>query len=65
MTKKQKAAKRRKKPLVKWIVNIDMRWSDDYNVMARTEGEANRKAWAKFKRLCSKKNFNFSPEKCT
>ena len=41
--------KRRKPPIVDWTVNVDVKWSTDVRVKARTAGEAKRKAWAKYK----------------
>lgn len=38
-------------------VNIDMKWSEEKLIKAKTAGEAKRKAWAAFKRRCPKRNF--------
>lgn len=54
---------KKKKPIVEFEVNIDMTWSQTYRVKARTAGEANRKAWAKFKARPPKKNFDFLTDK--
>lgn len=34
-----------------YLVNVDMRWSIDYEVKACSETEAKRLAWEKFKRI--------------
>lgn len=38
-------------------VNVDMKWSTDYVIKAKTTGEAKKKAWARFKRACPRKLF--------
>lgn len=40
-----------------YSVNIDMKWSMDYEVKACSESEAKRIAWEKFKKNLPKKNF--------
>ena len=37
-----------KKSPIKWIVNVDLKWSYDITVNARSEAEAKRIAVAKF-----------------
>ena len=34
-----------------------MKWSEEYTINAKSAAEAKRKAWAKFKKRCPKKNF--------
>lgn len=50
--------KKSKKPTKIYIVNIDMKWSEDIDVRAKTAGEAKRKAWAIFKKKLPRKNFD-------
>lgn len=38
---------KRKKPIKDYVVNVDMKYSIDYHVKARTAGEAKKKAWNK------------------
>lgn len=33
-----------------YLVNIDMKWSEEYSIKAKTEAEAKKKAWEKFKK---------------
>lgn len=54
---------KKKKPIVEFEVNIDMTWSQTYRVKARTTGEANQKAWEKFKTRPPKRNFGFLTDK--
>lgn len=43
----------------KFVVNINMTWSEDVKVTAKTASEARKKAWAKFAKRVPKKNFTF------
>lgn len=43
-------------------VNIDMVWSMDYVVKAKTKSEAKKKAWDKFKKNPPKKIFRIEPQ---
>lgn len=52
-----------KKEAVIFIINIDMKWSEDIHVKARTAGEAKAKAWKKFKSRLPRKNFDISADK--
>lgn len=53
--------KAKKRPLKNYSVNVDMKWSIDVRVTARTESEARKKAWKKFKP--SRKNFELLADK--
>lgn len=46
-----------------YLVNVDMRWSMDYEVKACSETEAKRLAWEKFKKNPPKKCFEISADK--
>jgi hypothetical protein len=50
------------KKVKKYTVNIDMTWSEDVKVTAKTEAEARRKAWEKFKKRVPRKNFSLSAD---
>jgi hypothetical protein len=39
-----------------------MRWSNDYQVTAKSEAEAKKKAWAKFKARTPKKLFDLQAD---
>lgn len=43
-----------------FTVNINMTWSEDVRVSAKTKAEAKKKVWDKFKKSVPKKNFDFS-----
>lgn len=45
-----------------FTVNIDMTWSEDIKVKAKTKAEARRLAWEKFKKKLPKKNFTISED---
>lgn len=45
-----------------FTVNIDMRWSEDIKVKAKTKAEARKIAWEKFKKRLPKKNFTISED---
>ena len=47
----------------KYRVNIDMTWSEDINVSAKSMTEAKNKAWEKFKNKIPKKNFTLLADK--
>lgn len=47
----------------KYIVNIDMKWSIDYAVMADSEAEAKKVAWEKFRKSLPKKSFEILADK--
>lgn len=51
------STKKRKLKIKHYTVNVDMKWSNDYIVKAKTEGEARRKVWEKFKKNPPKKCF--------
>lgn len=40
-------AAKKKRPVKDYVVNVDMKYSIDYRVKARTVGEAREKAWKK------------------
>jgi hypothetical protein len=44
-------------------VNVDMTWSEDYTVKAKTLAEAKKKAWQRFKNRPPKKNFTLMADK--
>lgn len=46
-----------------YLVNVDMRWSIDYEVKACSETEAKRLAWEKFKKNLPKKCFEILADK--
>lgn len=48
--------KRKKPPIVDWEVNIGMNVTEDVHVKARTESEARKKAWGKWR--AKKKHFD-------
>ena len=51
----------KKKPRIKtYSVNIDMVWSQEYSVKARTAAEARQKAFERFKKRTKKKDFNIN-----
>lgn len=54
--------KKSKKPSKLYRVNVDMKWSDDIVVKAKTAGEARKKAWAQFKRRCPRKLFELNAD---
>ena len=45
-----------------YSVNVDMRWSMDYEIKACSETEAKRLAWEKFKKNPPKKCFEISAD---
>lgn len=47
----------------KFVVNIDMKWSEDIHIKAKNMAEAKKKAWNKFKKRCPKKNFEILADK--
>jgi len=47
---------------MKYAVNIDLKFSQDFEVEATSEADAKRKALEKFKRDTPKKDFSFAVE---
>lgn len=41
----------------KYLVNIDMKWSQEYSIKAGSASEAKKKAWEKFKNKLPKNSF--------
>lgn len=46
-----------------YTVNIDMKWSIDYNIKASSIAEARKLAWERFKKNPPKKLFELSADK--
>ncbi len=46
-----------------YTVNIDLVWSQDFTVSAKTEAEARKKAWKRFKRYPHKKDFRIEADR--
>lgn len=46
-----------------YLVNIDMKWSKTYSIKAKTEAEAKKKAWEKFKKNLHKTLFELLADK--
>jgi hypothetical protein len=42
-----------------FTVVIDMSWSEEFQIKAKTKAQARIKAWEKFKKRPPKKNFTF------
>ena len=47
----------------KYLVNIDLEWSQDYNITAYSMPEAKKLAWEKFINDPPKKDFKISADK--
>lgn len=47
----------------KYSVNVSMPWSKDINVTAKSIGEAKKKAFARFKKVCAKHLFQLNAER--
>lgn len=50
------------KPKKQYTVNVDMKYSEEYHVTAKTKAEAKQKAWAKFTRRVPKRIFDISAD---
>ncbi len=58
-----KPKKKRVLTVKEYEVNVDMCWSMNYTVKAKTEGEAKRKAWERFKRNPPRKCFDLMADR--
>lgn len=51
------------KTIKTYSINIDMKWSQEYIIKAKSKADAKKKAWLRFKKRCPKGLFELLVDK--